>query len=76
MRGKQDLADYVATKISLFLNIATQLSFSESWVSIILQVSGKPWEASKPQENDISSYCSVSRLIILFTENYYLKALE
>lgn len=48
MRGKHDLADGVATKISLFLNIATQLSFSESWVDIILQVSGRPWEASKP----------------------------
>lgn len=74
VRGKQDLADSVAIKISLFLSIATKLSSSENWVNIILQVSGRTWETSKPTKN-ILSYCSVNQLIILFKENCYLKAL-
>lgn len=48
VRGKQDLADSEAIKISLFLNITTKLSLSESWVNIILQVSERSWEVSKP----------------------------
>lgn len=52
MGVKQNLAvkSCVAIKISLFFNIATKLSLSESWVNIIHQVSDRPWEASKPQD--------------------------
>lgn len=52
MGVKQNLAvkSCVAIKISLFFNITTKLSLSESWVNIIHQVSDRPWEASKPQD--------------------------
>lgn len=78
MRGKQDLADSVAIKISLLLSIATKLSSLENWVNIILQVSKCQAGVGKPpnQQDDILSHCSVNQLITLFKEICYLKALE
>ena len=78
MRGKQDLADSVAIKISLLLNIDTKLSSLENWVNIILRMSKCQAGVGKPPnlQDDILSHCSVNQLIILFKENCYLKALE
>lgn len=53
MRRKEDVADNVTIGIAPLSTQPQKVSSSESWVDIQVSKSGRHWEASYQQENDI-----------------------